>query len=206
MSRQEKNLQLAKIDQKFSFKRIILLFILALFVLGLAFLYFYAQKPAQGVAGSQISSQLAVSGNEEPPRIFEGKYLTFSYDGSYALKTHEIDLKPEAIILESAYLSQNLAISKKIGLTIRNLPSQNFEDDPSFKMRTLESEIYQKKEFDFGNVGGIFFTSTQQGSFEKTFFIKHQSFLLILTTTVPGAEDEKNNKETDEIIKSISWL
>ncbi len=207
-TRKNKNIALKVVKPKSQnhLKRNLLFLLLALLLVGAGALYVYAQKPAQGVLKSPSLMQQVATKNEEVPEIFSGKYFTFLYGKSYALKEHTTNTKAGAVILETAYLVETSAISKKIGLTMRSFPTQNLEDVPDFKMRTIATNNYQKKDFKFANVHGTSFTATQEGSFEKTFFVEHENFLVILTMTAPGAEDEKLDNESDAIIASISWL
>jgi len=68
-------------------------------------IYKFAQKPAQGVIKPQDSDAQGGKKEEEVPKPFSGKNLSFLYGSSYVLKSHEIAKDSSQVILEQAYLS-----------------------------------------------------------------------------------------------------
>ena len=207
MNKEKNNSDALKKDAKSNhFKMIIFLSILSLIAIGAIIVYFYAQKPAQGIVKLSSSGQDLETKNNNVSEAFAGKYLSFFYGNSYVLKSHNIDNENGAVILEQAYLSENSAISKKIGLMIRNLPTHNLEDCPDFKMREINSKKYRKDNFDFSSISGSSFEAVDQGTFEKTFFLLHGDYLAIISMSAPSLSDEEIEDEASGIVKSVSWL
>lgn len=171
-----------------------------------AAVYKFARKPAQGVIKPPVPDIQAVQKAEDVPEAFTGKYVSFMYSQKYALKSHDVAKEDGAIILEQAYLSELSAISKKIGLTVRSLPSHNLEDNPDYKMREITTKRYKREDFSEGNVKGVSFVPADDGQFEKTFFVTHGDFLAIISMTAPAFPSEDLNKEADAIAKSLTWL
>jgi hypothetical protein len=173
---------------------------------GIVAVYLYAQKPAQGVVRTSNIEQKIEAASEDVPEAFTGEYISFLYDKTYSLKSHDIADKSGAVILEQAYLSQSGSVSKKIGLMVRSLPTHNLDDIPDYEMRAIKTENYKKDEFNFGSVSGISFEALGEGTFEKTFFLLKKDKVAIITMTAPSFSDEKLQAESGTIIKSISWL
>ena len=181
--------------------------VLFVFVLIIAAaVYRFAQKPAQGVIKPQTQDAQSGKKAEDVPEAFTGKYISFVYSNKYTLKSHELAKEDKAIILEQAYLSESSAISKKIGLTIRSLPSHNLEDVPDYKMREINTKRYKKENFSEGNISGVSFVPADDGQFEKTFFVTHGDLLAIVSMTAPAFPNEALNKEANTIVKSLIWL
>lgn len=182
-------------------------FFLIIFLAGAAAGVYFVWKFFQKPVSSKIytKSELSTTVAPEVFERFEGKYLSFEYSQTYSIKSHTKELQNGGVILESALLSDAVS-SKRIGLTIRNLPTHNLEDCPDFKMRELDKGRYKKEVFDFGLYNGSFFENIEQEITEKTFFLLQGDYLAILSMTGPSFFDEKKENEAMDIIKSISWL
>lgn len=171
-----------------------------------ALVYKFAQKPAQGVIKPPVQDIQAAQKADDAPEAFTGKYVSFMHSNKYALKSHESAEEDGAIILEQAYLSESSAISKKIGLTVRSLPSHKFEDNPDYKMREITTKRYKRENFSEGNVNGVSFVPADDSQFEKTFFVTHDDLLAIISMTAPAFPNEDLNKEANAILESLTWL
>lgn len=168
--------------------------------------YKFAQKPAQGVIKPPVQDIQALQKADDALEVFTGKYVSFTHSNKYALKSHETAEDDKAVILEQAYLSESSAISKKIGLTVRSLPSHNLEDNPDYKMREITAKRYKREDFSEGNMKGVSFVPADDSQFEKTFFFIYGNFLAIISMTAPAFPSEALNKEADAIVKSATWL
>jgi hypothetical protein len=186
-------------------RNVLLLFLFSVAVL-MIFVYIYAQKPAQGTVKVSSQNQKTENMVQDVPEVFMGKYFSFLYENTYAMKSHDISADNNDVILEQAYLSQSSAVSKKIVLTVRNLPTHNLDDCPDFKMRAMNPKKYRKEEFSLGNIKGFSFEELEQGNFEKTFLFLHEDFLGMMTILAPSSSDSKLKLEADNIVGSISWL
>jgi hypothetical protein len=195
-----------KENKKSKLRRNILVVFFLLIVIGLISLYLYAQKPAQGIIKSTPSEKNIETVALNVPQAFTGEYLSFLFDKTYSLKSHDVTDKSGDVILERAYLSETGSISKKIGLMVRSLPTRNLNDVPDYKMRDIKTESYKKAEFDFGNVAGVSFEALGEETFEKTFFILNKDKVAILTMTAPSFSNEEIQNELETIVRSISWL
>lgn len=180
--------------------------VVILIVIIAAAVYNFARKPAQGVIKPPAPDIQALQKADGATEAFTGKYISFTHSDKYALKSHETAEDDKAVILEQAYLSESSAISKKIGLTVRNLPSHKLEDDPDYKMREINTKHYKKEDFSEGNISGVSFVPADDSQFEKTFFFIHGDFLAIIAMTAPAFPSETLNKEADTIVKSATWL
>ena len=121
------------------------------------------------------------------------------------MKSHESEAQKDAVILETAYLSEKSAFSRKIGLTVRHLPTGSLDDAPDYTMRVQNDGRYKKDSFDLDGVRGIIFSTTDQGSFEKSYFVQHGNLLMMMTFSAPGAEDESFDVEANNIVRGIDW-
>ena len=194
-----------KIAKKRHWKIYLFSFFIIFAVAGAVLVYRFAQKPAQGT----VKPQAQAVGEDKPQNTlqqFSGKYLSFKYQSSYTLKSHDVDPDKNKIILEEAYLSDAAATSQKIILTVRSLPSHNLEDDPDYKMREINTKRYWKESFSEGAVSGLVFVPADNSSFEKSFFILHGDFLAIISITAPAPPDGTLNQEADAIVASVTWL
>jgi hypothetical protein len=205
--KEKTNPEIQEKDAKSShFKMIIFLCLFILAAIGIIVGYIYAQRPAQGIVKGISKNQDAENKNNDIPEAFTGKYISFLYGNSYVLKSHDIASVEGAVILEQAFLVETSAVSKKIALTVRSLPTHNLEDCPDFKMRAMNSKGYKKEDFNFGAISGASFETADQGAFEKTFFLLHGDYLAIIAITAPALVDEKLENEASSIVKSVSWL
>jgi len=168
--------------------------------------YRFAQKPAEGIVKPANQQNIkAVEIGSSVPETFTGKYVTFMYENSYVLKSDELAEKSGDVILERAYLTESGAMSKKISLTVRDLPSRKLKDDPDYLMREINLKRYRKENFSQGSVQGVSFVPADDSQFEKTFFVLHNDLVATISITAPGTPDEKLNKEADIIAKSLTW-
>lgn len=186
--------------------RYILLIFLIILAVMVIVVYRFAQKPAEGIVKPVGQNSKAIEVGSAVPATFTGRYVSFMYDNSYVLKSNELASDSADVILEHAYLSESGAMSKKISLTIRSLPSHNLEDDPDYLMRERNPKRYQKENFSQGNISGVAFIPADDSQFEKTFFVLHNDLVATLSVTMPSAPDEKFNKDADAIVKSLTWL
>ena len=173
-------------------------------VSGLA-IYLFFRGPASGAVKPLAQNKEEKSELAEVPEAFPGKYVSFLYNSSYVLKTHKADQDENGVILEQAFLSETSTASKKIGLTVRNLPSHRLEDDPDYKMREINPERYRKEAFAQSNPDDRVFISTYGNPFEKTFFVQHNDLLAIISVTAPAPADETLDNEADLIAESLTW-
>jgi len=192
--------------KKIHWKRYFFLILLILLASGIVFAYRLTQKPAQGVILPSKQEDPLKKIAQEVPGSFLGKYVSFMYPNGYVEKSHEVADSDSAVILETVYVSQTSATSKKIALTVRSLPSGNLEDDPDYQMRELNPKKYKKESFAAGQVSGQSFVPADDGQFEKTFFIKHEGLLAIIAVTAPAMPDQTRNDEADGIAKSLEWV
>ena len=191
---------------KHHFRKYVFIFLSISILIIAAAIYRFAQKPAEGVIKPPSKDIQAADIGNDVPESFMGKYVSFMYGNKYALKSHEISENSADIILETAYFSESLAISKKINLTIRNLPSRNLEDVPDYKMREMDTKRYRKETFSEGKINGESFVPADDSQFEKTFFIQHDDLLAIIVITASALPDDALNKEANAIAKSLEWL
>ncbi|MCX6761279.1 MAG: hypothetical protein NTY33_00320 [Candidatus Moranbacteria bacterium] len=193
-------------QKKLRWGRYIWLTLFILLVVVIIIIYRFAQKPAEGIVKSGAQDTKAVELGSDVPGTFRGKYISFMYDNKFVVKSDELAQKSGDVILESAYLSETGAMSKKISVTIRSLPSHNLADDPDYLMRTINVKRYRKENFSQGDVQGVAFVPADDNSqFEKIYFVLHNDFVATLSITTPSTLDEKSNKEADAIIKSLTW-
>lgn len=186
-------------------KRIVIIALAVLCAAGVGALVIFANQPSRGTAKIVQNDADTKKTAEPTPSVFDGRYLSFTYRGNYVVKTHDTDDRADAVILESAYISETSAISKKIGLTVRHLPTRNADDDPDYTMRRQNPDRYRMDTFDIDGKQGASFTSVDQGAFEKTFFVRHGDMMVSLTLGSPGAEDGKLDAEADALVGSIRW-
>ncbi|NTV55050.1 MAG: hypothetical protein HGB37_00890 [Candidatus Moranbacteria bacterium] len=186
-------------------KRLVTIFLVVLCICGAVFLYFFANQPSRDTKKSTLATSDTKTAVQKPQEEFAGKYVSFTHGGDYVVKTHDTDEREGAVILESAYLSETSALSKKIGLTVRFLPSKSADADPDYTMRRQNPDRYRMDSFDFDGMQGTSFTSVDTGTFEKTCFMRHGDKMVSLTLGAPGAEDAKVDAEAEALVRSIRW-
>lgn len=192
-------------SKKSHFKRNFFAIIFILTAASTSFVYYYAQKPAKGISKNSQQDQKNDLKEMAVPKAFTGEYVSFLYDNTYILKTHDVATTKEAVVLEQAYLTQASAISKKIGVTVRNLPSRLLEDCPDYKIRIESPNKYKKENFNIKKNNGVSF-EVMEGTFEKTFFLQHEDYLAIITLTAPSIGDAASSNEIENIVESFFWL
>lgn len=190
--------------KKYHWGRYLWLTFFTVVLIAVALVYRFAQKPAEGIIKPATTDSKVALGSDVP-QTFSGKYVSFMYNNSYTLKLDELAKDSADVILERVYLSESGAISKKINLTIRSLPSRNLPDDPDYLMRQLNPKRYKLENFAFDKIQGVSFVPTDDSQFEKTYFSLHNDLVVTLTLTAPATANEKLNKEADLIIKSLTW-
>ena len=170
------------------------------------FLYWFSHQAANGTIKAVTKVDQKLTQSEDIPATFNGKYVSFMYGNSYQLKSDDAETDSSGIFLERAYLSEVGAISQKINLTVRNLPSGNLEDDPDYLMRQNDTEHYKKENFSLGKNEGVAFSSAYSSQFAKTYFILDNNRVATLTLSAPGSEDKALDGEADQIMMSFAWV
>lgn len=176
---------------------------LLLSIVGL--IYFYAQKPATGKVNFSTKKSDLSAQEIEVPEIFAGEYVTFMYPSQFLLKDHVLAKNSEDVVLETAYLTENGALSQKINLTIRKFFSQRLEDIPDYVLRKTSPQRYKEEVFSQDKLSGVSFVPADESNFEKTYFLSNNGYLAILAVSAPSPIDEELNKKADILAKSVKW-
>ena len=189
-----------KESQPRSSKVLIYLYVLiVLSALGYA-LWFFLQKPAMGTVrvGTEETKEAAFDRSQEKKR-YEGKYLSFSYSGTYEEKTHTLPVKNP--VKESIFLSNSDLEGRKIAVMVEERPNGGLEESPSFQMRMMEEDIYQSESFSLNDFEGIIF-STDKSIFEQSAYFRYEGNIVTVTLT-SALTDKGLKEELVEVVKSL---
>lgn len=134
-------------------------------------------------------------------KTYPGQYVSFTYSGIYAEKSHEIPTSGP--VKESIFLSALEVEGQKIAVVVEERETGNFEESPSFQMRENESSKYPKERRTIGDWRGWLFSKDTQ-VFERTFFTRDQNFLISVSVTSPISA--KNlDQELSNVVGSLRF-
>ena len=178
-------------------------FCLLVVVGGIIYLLNFLQKPVSSVAHVVETPE----SKKEPIAFerFEGKYLSFRYNGTYSVKTHEENFEAGGAILESAFLTDVSVNAKKIALTVESLQGRTMEDSANFNLRKTFPKKYRQEKFSTGEIFGVAFTEIDSGVFGKVLFLPRENYLVEISLGGPNLSDESMENEFADIIRSIQW-
>jgi len=195
-------------------KKIILLVLILVLVIGIIALFIYGSKPDKmtdtqkekaiaGMLGRKVNTGNDVKvGNIS----FEGKYAQFSYPAAavvYGYKGNE-DMKNNdsggdnfSFDLKNPRLVFNFTANKSTDVNLLDISSVKFRRD--------SANGYIEKEEKIGNVSALSFMKDRSGEFpaEKSIFLLSGGVLY--TISITGSSIEEVSKLSDQIIASLSF-
>lgn len=186
-------------------RRFFMLSLAFLAIVAAIFAYLYAQRPGQGVILESKLETAAGAKKAYEKKKFEGKYVSFEYSSSFEIKTHETSANENQVFLETAFLSEDPSLAKKIALTVENLQGRTLEDSANYHLRKTYPKRFQEEKFNLENVHGTAFTDKDSELFEKTIFIPHENYLAEISLTALRPASNDLDRELNEIVGSLIW-
>lgn len=152
---------------------------------------------------SKAKGQAGVETEDSEKKQFNGKYVSFSYDTSYAMKKHEDLTQKKENILETAYFSQTSINSSKIAVTIETMEGRKVEDFSAYVLRKSKPAEYAEGTYDFGKTKGVVFTGRTQGKYEKLYFITNGKYMAELAFSSTRSEIDQLDREVDALARGL---
>jgi hypothetical protein len=175
--------------------------ILLLLFVGAYIIWTFLQKPVISDIRIETKESSADIVKNKEPKLYQGKYLTFSYPGDYQELTHTIS--EEKPIRENIFLSATDLEGQKIAVVVEERETGNFEESPSFQMRLLKPKEYKKESIsENGWTGFVFKKNTQV--FEETAFVSKGNFIISVSLS-SAMTIEGLNKALIDILRSLEW-
>lgn len=187
--------------KKSSFWKYVALIILILLFVVAYIIWLFLQKPVVADVRVAIKEPRAGVDKIKEQKLYQGKYLSFSYPGDYEEITHETpDDRP---VKESIFLSALAFGGRKIAIVVEERKMGDFEESPSFQMRLLKPKEYVKESiFENGFKGFIFKKNTQV--FEETAFVRKENFIISVSLSSP-MNIEGLDKTLLDVLQSLEW-
>lgn len=176
--------------------------LIVLFFFGLASIVcLFLQEPVIGEVRVGKKAPTEDRDSAKKQKQYQGKYLTFSYPGIYAEKTHEIFV--DGPVKESIFLSAADIEGRKIAVTVEEREGGDFEASPSFQMRSDKPTEYDQEPVSIGGQSGFLFKKDTY-MFERIFFLHSEDFVISISATSPFSA-ENLEQELFSIIGSIRF-
>ncbi len=170
-------------EEKSKGRRKIVLFLLlvGIFSVGAYYIWYMVQKPSIGTIkpGTLPAEPESFAQNSEK-KLYKGKYITFSYPGSYSEKSH--DVPKDGPVKEKIIFSGDESQGKRMAIMVEERPEKNLDASPSFQMRVKDPKRYEKEIRETGNDTKVIFTKNSQG-FEMTAFFMKRNLLVSVSVT-----------------------
>lgn len=143
---------------------------------------------------------------------FNGKYLSFAHSSKYkptasenAAEDKDALKKEKSSFLDSVLLvSYSSIFSKKLAMSVQELPSGNLEDNASYKMRLSKPSVYVKSTLTVNNENVDVFTSDADVK-EQGVFLRHNGIIVSVVLSSTNDSLENMRDELSTIVKSIEW-
>lgn len=163
-------------------RKIVLFFLLGVTIfIGRYFIWYSIQKPALGVIKSgELPKEQESFTQKNEKKLYKGKYITFSYPGSYSEKSHE--LPENGPVREKIVFFGDEMEGKQIVVTVDERLEKSLDASPSFQMRIKNPKQYEKEMRGVGDEKKVLFTKNSQ-VFEVTAFFMKKNLLMSVSVT-----------------------
>lgn len=166
------------------------LFLITLVGLGYG-LWWFLKQPVQGTIRAAVGGESTPQKKMSEKWLYQGKYITFSYEGSYEERSHQVFERPP--VLESVLLTASSLDGRKIAVTVANRGTDDLESDPSYQMRMSDQATYEQSSFKTSSFQGEMFTQSE-APFEKTAFFTTRGLIVSVSLSslfrVEGTAEE----------------
>jgi len=186
-------------------RRFLLLGLVLLIIGAVWLIYLYLQRPGQGVIVESKSETAASEETTYETKQFDGEYVSFELSSAYEVKTHEVATDKKQIFLESAYLSEDPSLAKKIALTVENIKGRTLGDSANYNLRKINPKRFKEEKIETKGIHGVAFTDKDSDLFEKTIFIPQENYLAEISLTALQPASEDLDRELNEIAGSLIW-
>lgn len=181
-------------------KYVVLIILILLFVVAyIIWLLIQTPNVADIRVGIKEPSEDIVKNKE--PKLYQGKYLSFSYPGDYQELTHTTP--EEKPVRETIFLSATDLEGQKIAIVVEERETGDFEESPSFQMRLLKPKEYVKESISENGFRGFIFKKNTQ-VFEETAFVRKENFIITVFLTSP-MNIEGLNKALFDVLWTLKW-
>ena len=186
--------------------------VLVVLCVGGYFVWKFATTPSVGtITSSGNAATLKATQSKEgeiedsEDKVFNGKYVSFSYDKSYIMKSHEDLTQKKEGIIETAYFTQPSINSSKIAITIENMTGKTMDDLSSYVLRKSKPDVYKPSKYDFGSVKGLTFSSLQEGKYERLYYISNGKYMAELALSSTKPETKELDKEAEKLARVLKF-
>lgn len=138
-------------------------------------LWWLMMQPVMGTVRVREVEGTSLQEKNLKKRLYQGKYVTFSYEGGYEEKSHQ--LSPKGPVLESVLLVSSAIDGRKIAVTVANRGTTDLESDPSYQIRVADRETYKQSPFSQVPFQGVLFEKNE-APFEKTIFLSSHGLIV----------------------------
>lgn len=186
--------------------------VLIVLCIGGYFVWRFATAPSVGTitssgdaAALKAAQSKEIGAEDSEDKVFNGKYVSFSYDKSYIMKSHEDLTQKKEKIIETAYFTQPSINSSKIAITIQDMTGRTLDDFSSYVLRKSKPDVYKSGKYDFGSAKGLTFSSLQEGKYERLYYISNGKYMaeLVLSSTKP--ETKELDKEAEKLARVLKF-
>lgn len=177
--------------------------VLLLVVVVVGFIGYRSVQSLLGPARGTVVTTVPVAPQVPPPvelEQFDGKYLSFARPITYELRTPK---QAGSNSLESNTFISSGMVSKVLLVTVTSLPSGRLEDDPSYSMRTLNSDRYKIREIKVK--GEKVMIAADATEHQQTAFWPHGGKLLTFTLTGLSTDTAAVSEEYEKMLQSVAW-
>lgn len=204
MQKQKQTMPLTKENPKRRFHFGVYVTVVPILFFAIAYLvWIFLQKPVMADLKVVVKKSKIDAGISKESKIYQGKYLSFSYPGDYQELTHTTPEEKERPIRETIFLSATDLEGQKIAIVVEERETGNFEESPSFQMRLLKPKEYVKESISENGFKGFIFKKNTQ-VFEEAAFIRKGNFIISVSLSSPMST-EGLNKALVDVLRSLKW-
>lgn len=138
-------------------------------------LWWLMTQPVMGTVRVQEVEGTNLQEKNLKKQLYQGKYVTFSYEGGYEEKSHQ--LSPKGPVLESVLLTSSAIDGRKIAVTVANRGTTELESDPSYQIRVADRGTYTQSPFRNASFHGVLFEK-KEAPFEKSIFLSSHGLIV----------------------------
>lgn len=144
---------------------------------------------------SKEQKEALVSGTKQ----LDGQYIRFDYPATYL--SRRIDER--GTDLELYQLDANTAYTKKLAISVSDLPDGTLNSNSAYLLRKNRSDMYHQRKVEAGRLTVQVWVSND--ATEQTAFITQAGRAAVLAFTQAGGDKDSLTAEVDTILKSFQW-
>lgn len=160
----------------------------------------FIDGPVVATEGKTLAQLQATPAVSPSLNLWDGQYAELKYPGIFDQIGH---VKGSVNSLESYMLSSRGSYARQIAIDVGKLPSNNVEDDSSYKYRSINPALYSPQTITLSGEPVIVMVKADKS--ERTLFWPHKGMLLTVSLTSDNPAKDNLESYLAQIQPTVRW-